>query len=130
MMGDVTLLPVQGAEGDRLAMYAEDALSCACPQALAETLRRLESFPLPRVFRTWLSRHFPQEGCDCGCAEGLEHWGNLQRDAHDDPIVMVTIGALTTLAHHPDVRRIQSNRAVWAYLAEMPPEQLVALYWD
>jgi len=111
-------------------MYAEDALSCACPQALAETLRRLESFPLPRVFRTWLSRHFPQEGCDCGCAEGLEHWGNLQRDAHDDPIVMVTIGALTTLAHHPDVRRIQSNRAVWAYLAEMPPEQLVALYWD
>lgn len=128
MLDDVTLLPVQGDEVD--SAFSNDALYCESSPALSETIRALEAQRVPGVFRTWLSRHFPQEGCDCGCAEGAEHWGNLQRDAHDDPMVMVPVRTLTALAHHPDVRHNRRNRAVWAYLAQMPPDQMVALYWD
>ena len=128
MLDDVTLLPVRGDV--RGAAYSEDALYCETTPALAEALRGLEAQPGPPVFRTWLSRHFPREGCDCGCASGGDHWGNLQRDAHDDPIVMVRADQLMALARHPDVATSRRNQAVWAYLAQMPPEQMVALYWD
>lgn len=129
MMGDVTLLSVQLSSRHDVA-YSDTALYCECSASLSETLQSLESSPLPRVFRTWLSRHFPQEGCDCGCAEGAEHYGNLQCDAADNPMVMVPAGALTAVARHPDVIHNQRNRAAWAYLAEMPSDQMFALYWD
>lgn len=130
MLDDVTLLPVRGNGNGRDVAYADDALCCECTPALAQAIRALEARPGPSVFRTWLSRHFPQEGCDCGCARGLQHWGNLQRDEHDDPIVMVRADRLMALAHYPDVVNSRRNRAVWAYLAQIPPDQLIALYWD
>jgi len=45
-------------------------------------------------------------------------------------MVMVPAGALRALAAHPDVVNNRRNRAVWAYLSEMPSDQMIALYWD
>ena len=47
----------------------------------------------------------------------------------DSPLCSVTVENLQSLRDHEGVRDNTKNRAAWAYLAELPPDTRIALFW-
>ena len=53
----------------------------------------------------------------------------MSRDEYDAPLCHVSCGDLLTLRFHEGVQDNPENRAAWAYLAELPPNARIVLYW-
>lgn len=118
---DLKLLPVEGdweKEG-----YSQTVLTLEqCPDlfcSLSDFSRQFEH-PVPAMFNTYLS----------GLNVRDEHYGNTQKTGTGDPLRMGPVRELLRFSDHPGVYEEPQNRAVWAYLRELPEESMVALYWD
>lgn len=62
-------------------------------------------------------------------ADGEHGYGKTTKTPYGDRIRFVSAFLLCKLKDHEAVRDNWKNRAIWAYLAELPPETKVALYW-
>ena len=117
---DLTLLPMT-ADADGSA-YGSTTLELDKQRELWPLIRSLHSEPVPPYFETLLSTEGPEEWD--ACVEG-----NTQVDNYGNPLMCVLVEQLLSLADHSGVRATYTNRAVWAYLAQLPADMRVALYW-
>lgn len=118
---DLALLPFDGELSDDVA-FSHTVLDCFRRRELWEHIEALPDEPVPARFDTYLSH-------DDAWDEGT-HYGNTQRTPYDTPVRCVRVADLLPLRHHQGVQDNPKNRAVWAYLAELPPDTRVALYWS
>src|SRR5258708_16908330 len=63
-----------------------------------------------------------------GAENGETCYGAAETTPYGDKMKWTTAAALLTLKDHAAVQDNWMNRAVWAYLAAMPPESPIALY--
>lgn len=61
--------------------------------------------------------------------EGEPCYGPVETDPYGNRMKWVTAGALLTLKDHESIRDDWQNRAVWAYLANIPEDWPIVLYW-
>lgn len=85
-------------------------------------IHSLPSQPVPTRFETLVSN------------EVHNHWniwmqGNTQVDAYGGKVLCVLVKDLLLLGNHPCVIDDFLNRAVWAYLGQLPDTMRVAIYW-
>lgn len=119
---DLTLLPFEHPETDNGWAISHCVLYCERRRALFADIGQLEEnigVVVPQQFGTYLSR---EGGKDT-------HYGNTQDTPYGDPLRTVTAGQLLGFATLDDVTDNPRNRAIWAYLAQLPAETRVALYW-
>jgi len=114
---DLKLLPVCGKDLD----YSHVVLDMVRCKELFEALMQLPSRDILPTFDTFLCRDGEYEE---------EHYGNTQEDAYGERLQMVAVRELLRFVDHPGVYEEPQNRAVWAYLRELPEESMIALYWD
>lgn len=112
---DLTLIPIDH-ESDTLN-FGYTILQVERRRVLWDSIRRLPHSPLPVNFRTLSEYQFkPVEGgeyCDAyGCA-----------------LRCVWVHELMKLQDEAEVRDNWQNRAIWAYLGQLPPHFKVVLYW-
>lgn len=62
--------------------------------------------------------------------DGEKEYGLLAKDPYGDPLAMVRVRDLLPLAEHDEVQDAFLNRAAWAWLAAMPPDAPLVLYWN
>lgn len=66
----------------------------------------------------------------CGQIPGGGYaYGETQETPYGRRLTYTTVKHLLTLRDHEGVMDNPNNRAVWAYLNELPPSTKVALYW-
>jgi hypothetical protein len=88
---------------------------------LSDELETLDSRDVPRGFSCCLARS----------ADG-EHtiYGKKQDDCYGDPLKWAKAGDLAALAEHPQVTCWPRNKAAFAYVAALPADWPVVLYWS
>lgn len=112
---DLYLLPF-----DEGSVFSHTLLSCERRRDLFEVIMgRLSETPVPDTFYTYLSREDDQDS----------HYGITTETPYGEPLGWVLASRLLEFAAHEGVRDNFTNRAIWAYLAELPSKTRVALYW-
>ena len=117
---DLSLLPV---EGHGATWFARTALACERRPGLFGAIEALEAQqgePAPAGFKSLLSR---------GATDDGPRYGVTEQTAYGERLRQLPAGALAALGEHPEVLDNADNRAVWAYLAQLPAAQPVALFW-
>lgn len=62
-------------------------------------------------------------------ADGDPCYGSVEESPYGERLKFTTAGDLLALKDHDAVQDNFLNRAVWKYLAEMPPDWPIILYW-
>ncbi len=91
---------------------------------LHDLLRALPNEPVPADFATYVSK-VPD-----GSSQGESCYGTVTEDSYGTPLRCVRVGEIVANRIERIAREKSQNRAVWAYLAALPPDTRVALYWD
>ncbi|XXX79227.1 hypothetical protein WMF30_10675 [Sorangium sp. So ce134] len=88
---------------------------------LPDLLEALPARDVPRHFRCRLAR-----------TDDGEHavFGEVTEDSYGGPLRWVRAGDLAELAGHPQVTAAPRNRAAFAYVAALPPDWPVVLFWS
>ena len=117
---DLMLLPMDVDYND--SAYAHTILEVQKRNDLWLLIDALPSEPVPPNFETLVSDEGPPE---------WEFWvqGNTQVDGYNKPLACVGAKYLQALVGHPAVQEEHVNRAVWAYLAQLPADTRIAIYW-
>jgi hypothetical protein len=70
--------------------------------------------------------------CPFARTEDDEHtiYGEVEDDAYGDPLKWAAAGELAKLAGHPQVACWPRNKAAFAYVAALPADWPVVLYWS
>ena len=114
---DLTLLPFDAD------FYSHTMLQVERRRELWPKVTALDSAPLALVskdFHCYLARD----------RNGETRYGTLPReDPYGTPYRCTTAGALSKLWTDPEVRDNVRNRAIWDYLAALPPDTRVVLHW-
>lgn len=118
---DLSLLPFSHSfqHADSLA-FSHSILECERRRDLFRVIMELPGVPVPDGFSSFYSIDDKYEE---------PHYGDTTTTPYGDRLLSVEVEALLALKGHEDVRDNYRNRAVWAYLAELPPDRQVALYW-
>src|SRR5438876_287695 len=115
---DLTLLPFDHeAPG---SAFSHTILGCNGGGTLYEQIDKLDADPVPLSFRSYLSRDDEWEEA---------HYGETHETPYGAPLTCVSAKCLLRFRDQEEVAGNAKNRAVWAYLAELPPETRVALFW-
>jgi len=121
---ELDLLPVEGGCGCRdcgVWGYSQTVLRCAPSSELFDEIRKVQKrkgTAVPESFFTYVSRDDKYED---------SHYGETQEDCYGDQIESLDVREL--LKFKEQAQACPQNRAVWAYLAELPPRTKVALFW-
>lgn len=83
-------------------------------------IERHVGMDVPRGFKTFRSLN----------DDGKPAYGVTETTPYDEPLKMVPVGHLKQFANILPVQDNWQNRAVWAYLDQMPDDWWVALYWN
>lgn len=113
---DLTLIPVEALSPN----LGHSQLRCFRRRALFEQIDRLPQEPVLEQFYCYLAPIGPEQ----------TGYGIVTHDPYGDPLRMVYAGQLLSLRDHPDVTGHPSNRATWAYLAELPADRQIVLFWE
>ena len=113
---DLALLPFDADEGIH---FSHTVLKCERRIELFEEIMKLPSTRVPENFTTLLRDDEYQE----------THYGNTQETPYGDPLTFMEVENLLRFSEHEGVQNHFKNRAIWAYLAYLPPRTKVALYW-
>ena len=62
-------------------------------------------------------------------ANGETRYGTVDVDPYGSPLRYTTAGELMKIVEHESVQDNWLNQAVWAYLARMPMDWPIVLYW-
>lgn len=113
---DLTLLPL------RLHDYwlAHDILELARDRDFWPAFEELPQHPIPKPLSCYLS----------STAGGKTCYGEVEENPYGYRLTYTTVADLMTLKDHEGVQGHWKNRAVWAYLAQMPTDWPVCLYWS
>ena len=115
---DLNLLPFDGDMGSM--NFSHTVLDCERRSQLFEELEGLPAVRVPEDFNTYLCKDDEYEE---------SHYGNTQDTPYGEPLTYVLAEQLVPFASHEGVENHFKNRAIWAYLKELPPRTKVALYW-
>lgn len=113
---DLTLIPVEALDPN----LGHSLLRCFRRRALFEQIDALSQAPVLERFYCYLAALGPEQ----------TGYGVVTHDPYGNPLRMVRAGQLLGLRDHPDVTGYPSNRAIWAYLAELPADRLIVLFWE
>lgn len=114
---DLSLLPFD-AEHPGLA-FSHSILQLERRRELWPLIEAMELDIVPNGFTSFLGRQ----------ANGEHGYGETIKTPYGTPLKYTRVGKLVSIAHHDAVRDNPKNRAVWAYLMELPIDTKVALYW-
>lgn len=95
-------------------------LECLGRKELFEEIEKLPAIKVPEDFKCYLARG----------ANGGSCYGVVTETVFGEPLTCTTALHLAELQRHYGVTDNYVNRAIWAYLKELPPHLAVALYWD
>ncbi len=109
----LTLLPISGI--NELITSIDNFLTCERDNYLFDQIMQIVSSPVPSDFNGFYST----EDCDYV-------YGNLTKDAYGTELTCVLVKDLIKLK---PLRESQTNKAIWAYLKQLPPEGKIAFYW-
>ena len=112
---DLTLLPLLNKD----FWAAHDMLQLNRRSELWPEFRGMKKSPIPKP----LSCHLASG------EDGESRYGELEDDPYGDRLAWVTVRDLLPLREHEAIKDDWQNRAVWAYLAEMPEDWQIVLYW-
>ncbi|MBZ6078897.1 hypothetical protein [Microvirga puerhi] len=82
-------------------------------------IEALEQAEIPEPLRCYHAR----------TSDDAEGYGRLEKTPFGTRLTWTTAARLMTLASEHEVKDNWKNRAAWAYLAQMPPEHPIVLYW-
>jgi hypothetical protein len=104
--------------------YSHTVLSMTGAGEVLEALQGETLWPVPNSFTSYVSR---DSDTDRPCEDA--HYGRTVTTAYKSPLRYATAGQLAPLVRLPSVQGTARHRAIWAYLAALPPDTKVALYW-
>ena len=113
---DLRLLPF---DADDLVSYSHTVLSCEQDYRLFDAIADLEKTKgrtVPPGFNSFVSRDEAYED---------SHYGRTTETPYGEPLQEVEVEVLLKI----DAPKDGINKAIWAYLAELPPRTKVALFW-
>jgi hypothetical protein len=116
---DLTLLPFDADHGAGFS-FAHSVLQCARSRELFEAIQKLTETPVPAEFYSYLSRE----------DDAAAHYGVTTTTPYGEQLGWVRVADLLAFAEHVEVIGNHKNRAVWAYLGQLPGRTKVALYWN
>ena len=111
---DLTLLPFADDT------YSHTVLSCRRDSPLFDFIETLPSLDVPPNFNSYLSRDDKYEE---------SHYGLTIKDAYGEQLKYTTVKELLSMSSEFANNLSNKNKAVLAYLACLPNETKVALYW-
>jgi hypothetical protein len=117
---DLQLLPF---DFDGTFAYSHTVLSCMRRDDLFEEIAKLkvgDGQVVPPKFMTYVSREAGRDS----------HYGVTQTTPYGKMLCYVTVKDLLTFSKHVDVTDNHKNKAIWAYLRQLPKSTKVALYWN
>ncbi len=110
----LTLLPIVGI--NELITSRTNFLTCERDNYLFEQIDQIISSPVPPDFKSFYSTE------DC-----YYEYGSLTKDGFDEELNYIFVKELLKLK---PLSESQTNKAIWAYLKQLPPEGKIALYWS
>jgi len=112
---DVTFLPIEH-ESESL-VYSHTLLPLERRYDLQDEIRRLEPREFGRKISSYIGRNKDGETC----------YGDTDNDCYGEVLTYLTAGELLLV----DKATIEyRNKAVWAYLAELPSDTKIIIYWS
>jgi len=117
------LLPIFGGIRDSF-IFSHSIIECAERSKLAgeiEEMAREKGHIVPGDFTSYLSRDDNYEE---------PHYGKTLEDCYGAPLYYVNVNDLLQFSKHEAVLDNYKNRAVWAYLRELPKDTEIALFFD
>lgn len=115
---DLTLLPFDCDQGD--FCFSHTMLDCERRRDLFEAImERLHETPVPGGFQSFMGR----------TEDGDTRYGATTKTPYGEPLGWVQAGDLVKIGPHVGVVDNHLNRAIWAYLKELPYQTKIALYW-
>ena len=114
---NLTLMPVVMLDEEIGHCYSQTTLPLGGQTSLLAKIKDIEVTQVPCLFNSYFG-----EGDG-----GSKHYGNTSKNGCGRPLECVTAGQLCALYGEDDENYY--NRPAWAYLRELKPETLVALYW-
>ncbi len=118
---DLQLLPIFSRMEDSI-WYSHSVLELQRKIELFEKILEVEkkvgSF-IPPNFDSYVSR---EKGKD-------SHYGETTYTPYGDPVKYITVKDLLQFEYHEEVVDHFVNRAIWAYLRELPEKTKIALFW-
>lgn len=113
---DLTLMPLIGQD----FWVSHDMLSLNRRSALWPEINKLQQQEIPRPITCF--RAIGEDGEAC--------YGERDDDPYGATLKWTTPRELLTLKDHEAITDDWQNRAVWAYLKQMPPDWPIVLYWS
>ncbi len=110
----LTLLPIGGT--NELITSGNNFLTCERDNYLFEQIDQITASTVPPDFKGFYSTE------DCHYV-----YGSITKDGFDTELTFVLVKELVKLKPH---MQSQTNKAIWAYLKQLPPERKIALYWS
>lgn len=111
---DLTLLPFDSER------FSHTVLTCERSIDLFEEIGKLQAVRVPTEFNTFVAQD----------DEHGDHYGNTQDTPYGEPLTFVLVEQLLPFSKYEEVTDNFKNRAIWAYLKQLPRDTKVALYWS
>lgn len=102
-----------GRENDSLT-FSHNFFNCDKDYYLFEQLKQISTFPVPPNFESFFDN---ENGYD---------YGVITKTPYDEALTYALVKDLLECKPHSEA---QTNKAIWAYLKQLPPQTKVALYW-
>lgn len=112
---DLTLMPLIGED----YWAAHDLIQVERRRELWDEIAKLPSRPVRSPLSCFVAR----------MPNGEQGYGNLETDPYGEKMRYMTPEVLLLVKDHEAVTDNWRNRAVWDYLAKMPPNWPIVLYW-
>ncbi len=112
---DLTLLPLISKD----YWAAHDMINLERRSELWPLIEALPQKDIPQALSCFLARG----------SDGESKYGQETRTPYGMPMRYTTVGDLLALRDSGPVQNAWRNKAAWAYLAEMPPDWPIVLYW-
>lgn len=112
---DVVFLPVECDYED--VCYGHTLLPLERRYDLQAEILKLELKQFNRKISCYLGRN----------SQGESSYGDIDKDCYGEALMYLTAGELLLV----DAATIEHrNKAVWAYLRELPPQTKIVIYWS
>ncbi len=103
--------------------FSHTILNCDKIYDLFDEIQEIEKkqgFDIPSDFTSYLCRDDKYEE---------SHYGKTLDTPYGDPLKYIIVRDLIKIKNHPRNFESTKNKAIWAYLEQLPIETKVALYW-
>lgn len=114
---DLRLLPVEH-DGGRWG-FSHSILSCQNGGWIHDLVKDMRTIDPPNDFMSFTG----------DLKNGERGYGQTKETPYGEPVECLRVSQLLTIKDSDVIQKNLQNRAVWAYLAELPPQMKIAMYW-